>query len=403
MNKNILSLYEIAQKPSRTIIGLMSGTSLDGLDVALCEITGSGQNTKVTLMEFETLPYTEQTKEAIRKVFAKKQIDFPYLAILNEQIGLWHANLILDCLKKWNRAPNTVDLIASHGQTVMHSPSHLHQIENGPNATLQIGDGDHIAVQTGIITLSDFRQKHVAAGGEGAPLAVYGDYFLFGTSTENRIMLNLGGIGNFTFLPQNQNPEQVFVTDTGTGNTLIDAWVKRCFPGLDFDQDAQLAQKGTVNILLLEALKNHPFFESPFPKSTGPELFNIQYVQEALSKSQTQQLAAEDVLATLTRFSAETAAEAIEYCINQQHDSNEKYTVYVSGGGMHNPLMMQHLASLLPSIAFQKTDDLGINGDAKEAILFAILANETLVGGTTNFGNKQGVPSVSMGKISFPD
>lgn len=403
MNKNILSLYEIAQKPIRTIIGLMSGTSLDGLDVALCEITGSGQNTKVSLMEFETLPYTEQTKEAIRKVFAKKQIDFPYLAILNEQIGLWHANLVLDCLKKWNRAPNTVDLIASHGQTVMHSPCHLHQIENSPNATLQIGDGDHIAVQTGIITLSDFRQKHVAAGGEGAPLAVYGDYFLFGTSTENRIMLNLGGIGNFTFLPQNQNPEQVFVTDTGTGNTLIDAWVKRCFPGLDFDQDAQLAQKGTVNILLLEALKNHPFFESPFPKSTGPELFNIQYVQEALSKSQTQQLAAEDVLATLTRFSAETAAEAIEYCINQQHDSNEKYTVYVSGGGMHNPLMMQHLASLLPSIAFQKTDDLGINGDAKEAILFAILANETLVGGTTNFGNKQGVPSVSMGKISFPD
>lgn len=403
MNKNILSLYEIAQKPSRIIIGLMSGTSLDGLDVALCEITGSGQNTKVTLKEFETLPYAESTKEAIRKVFAKKQIDFPYLAILNEQLGFWHAKLILDCLKKWKIASNTVDLIASHGQTVMHMPSHLHQNENGPNATLQIGDGDHIAVQTGIITLSDFRQKHVAAGGEGAPLAVYGDYFLFGTSTENRIMLNLGGIGNFTFLPQNQNPEQVFVTDTGTGNTLIDAWVKRCFPDLDFDKDAQLAQKGTVSILLLEALKNHPFFKSPFPKSIGPELFNIQYVLDALSKSQTQQLAVEDVLATLTRFSAETVAEAIQFCINQQYDSNEKYTVYVSGGGMHNPLLMKHLASLLPSIAFQKTDDLGINGDAKEAILFAILANETLVGGTTNFGNKQGVPSVSMGKISFPD
>lgn len=403
MNKNIQSLYEIAQKPSRKIIGLMSGTSLDGLDIALCEISGAGKTTQVHLSHFETVSYTENIKDEIRKVFAKKNIDFQHLALLNEWIGLLHAKLILDCLKKWKIAPSEVDLIASHGQTVMHLPKILHQLENFPNATLQIGDGDHIAVHTGIITVSDFRQKHVAAGGEGAPLAVYGDYFLFGSPDENRIMLNLGGIGNFTFLPKNQNPEQVFVTDTGTGNTLIDAWVKLHFPEMDFDNEAQLARKGTVNLPLLNALKNHPFFESLFPKSTGPELFNVEYVKNALGESQTQNLSVEDVLATLTRFSAETAAEAIQFIINKNEKLDEKYTVYVSGGGMHNPLLMENLAALLPSIPFKKTNDLGINGDAKEAILFAILANETLAGGTTNFGNKEGVPSVTMGKISFPD
>jgi anhydro-N-acetylmuramic acid kinase len=165
--------------------------------------------------------------------------------LLNEWIGNLHANMVLDCLNEWNLTPEKVDLIASHGQTVMHAPKVLHQQMQFPNATLQIGDGDHIAVRTGIITVSDFRQKHVAAGGEGAPLAVYGDYYLFSSETENRIMLNLGGIGNFTYLPKNKNPEQVFVTDTGTGNTLIDAFVQLHFPEMSYDKDAEIARKGT--------------------------------------------------------------------------------------------------------------------------------------------------------------
>lgn len=402
MNTNIESLYRIAQKPTRTIIGLMSGTSLDGLDVTLCEISGASKSTVVQLKKFKTIPYSEAIKAEIRKVFAKKTIDFQHLALLNEWIGILHANLVLDCLKEWNIAPAEVDLIASHGQTVMHAPKILHQQVQFPNATLQIGDGDHIAVRTGIITISDFRQKHVAAGGEGAPLAIYGDYYLFGSEKENRIMLNIGGVGNFTFLPKNQNPEHVFVTDTGTGNTLIDSFVKLHFPEMSYDKDAQIARKGTINAELLQALKDNSFFKEPFPKTTGPELFNLDYIQSAMTESQTQHLPVEDVVATLTRFSAETAAEAILYAIQNSEATTDTITVYVSGGGIHNPLLMEYLNDLLPC-SFKNTNDLGISADAKEAILFAVLANETVAGGTTHFGTKKGIPSVTMGKISFPN
>jgi len=401
MNKNIESLYQLAKKPTRTIVGLMSGTSLDGLDVALCKISGSGTNTVVQLKEFTTIPYSETVKNEIRKVFAKKTIDFQHLALLNEWIGLLHADIVLDCLQQWNCKASEVDLIASHGQTVMHTPKSLHQQTEFPNATLQIGDGDHIAVRTGIITVSDFRQKHLAAGGEGAPLAVYGDYFLFGNENENRIMLNIGGIGNFTYLPKNQDPELVFVTDTGTGNTLIDAFTKLHYPELSYDKEAQIAQKGQINLRLLEVLKDHPFFKGPYPKTTGPELFNLDYVQKAIVESKTQELSVEDILATLTRFSAETIAEAILFVL-KQNEAAEDSTVYVSGGGLHNPLLMSYLKELLPC-TIKSTSELGISADAKEAILFAILANETVAGGNTNFGSVKGIPSVNMGKISFPD
>ncbi len=401
MNPNIESLYQLAKKPTRTIIGLMSGTSLDGLDIALCEISGAAKNTTVSLKEFQTISYSDDIKHEIRNVFAKKNIDFHHLALLNEWIGILHANMINDCLKKWKISSSEIDLIASHGQTVMHLPKILHQQSKFTNATLQIGDGDHIAVHTGIITISDFRQKHLAAGGEGAPLAVYGDYFIFGNTEENRIMLNLGGIGNFTFLPKDQNPELVFVTDTGTGNTLIDAFVQHHFPELSFDKDAEIARKGKVNQALLFALKDHTFFKEPYPKTTGPELFNLDYIYEAMQQSKTPQIDIEDVVATLTRFSAETAAEAILDAVSKSESKTDDYIIYFSGGGAHNPLLMEYLKELLP-YSFKNTDGLGITGDAKEAILFAVLANETVSGCPTNFGSKKGIPSITMGKISFP-
>ena len=401
MNKNIQSLYQIAQKPSRKIIGLMSGTSMDGLDVAFCEISGAGENTKVKLLHFDTVDYSEEIKIEIRKVFAKQTIDFQHLALLNEWIGIIHANMILECLERWNISTEEVDLVASHGQTVMHAPKILHQQEKFPNATLQIGDGDHIAVKTGIITLSDFRQKHLAAGGEGAPLAVYGDYFIFGKKGENRIMLNMGGIANFTYLPATMNPEEVFVTDTGTGNTLIDAFTRQYFPEKAYDKDAEIAQQGAVNQFLLDELKSDNFFKTAFPKTTGPELFNVQYVKKAQAKSDTEQISVNDLLATLTRFSAETIAEAVNVTINNTSYNIKDFNVYMSGGGMHNPLLVSWLKELLPCNFF-KTNDLGISGDAKEAVLFAILANETVSGGDSDFGSRRGIPSVSMGKISFP-
>ena len=401
MNKNLKNLYQIAQKPSRKIIGLMSGTSMDGLDVALCEISGAGESTKVKLLNFDTVDYSEEIKTEIRKVFAKQTIDFQHLALLNEWIGVLHADMILACLKRWNIATDEVDLVASHGQTVMHAPKILHQQEKFPNATLQIGDGDHIAVKTGIITLSDFRQKHLAAGGEGAPLAVYGDYFIFGKKGENRIMLNMGGIANFTYLPTTMNPEEVFVTDTGTGNTLIDAFIRHYFPEKAYDKDAEIARQGAVNQLLLNELKSDNFFKTAFPKTTGPELFSIEYVKKAQAKSNTEHISVNDLLATLTRFSAETIAEAVNFTINNTSYNIKDFNVYMSGGGMHNPLLVSWLKELLPC-NFLSTNDLGISGDAKEAVLFAILANETVSGGESDFGSRRGIPSVSMGKISFP-
>jgi anhydro-N-acetylmuramic acid kinase len=401
MNKNLQNLYQIAQKPSRKIIGLMSGTSMDGLDVALCEISGAGESTEVKLLNFDTVDYSDEIKTEIRKVFAKQTIDFQHLALLNEWIGVLHANMILDCLNRWDIPTREVDLVASHGQTVMHAPKILHNQDKFPNATLQIGDGDHIAVKTGIITLSDFRQKHLAAGGEGAPLAVYGDYFIFGKKGENRIMLNMGGIANFTYLPATMNPEEVFVTDTGTGNTLIDAFTRHYFPEKAYDKDAEIARQGFVNQALLDELKSDDFFKGVFPKTTGPELFSIEYVKKAQVKSSTDDISVNDLLATLTRFSAETIAEAVNFTINNTAFSIQDFNIYMSGGGMHNPLLVAWLKKLLPC-NFLKTNDLGISGDAKEAVLFAILANETISGGESDFGSRRGIPSVSMGKISFP-
>ncbi|MBZ4034317.1 anhydro-N-acetylmuramic acid kinase [Flavobacterium sp. 17A] len=402
MNKNITALYNIAQKETRKILGLMSGTSLDGLDIALCDVSGSGENTDVKILEFETISYSENLKNEIRKVFAQRTIDFQHLALLNEWIGILHSDMINDCLKKWNISSSEVDLIASHGQTVLHAPKFLHQQEKFPNATLQIGDGDHIAVKTGIITLSDFRQKHVAAGGEGAPLAVYGDYLLFGKKGENRIMLNMGGIGNYTYLPASLNAEEVFVTDTGTANTLIDIFTKHYFPEKSYDKDAQIAQQGIVNQELLNQLKKDDFFQKSFPKSIGQELFNFDFVQSALVKLKLENISASDLLATLTRLSAETIAQAIYFTIENTLIPAEEFHIYMSGGGTNNPLLVKWLKELLPC-QFHTSDDLGILSDAKEAVLFALLANETVSGGDYNFGNSKGIPSVTMGKISFPD
>lgn len=401
MNKQVQRLYEIAGRRERRIIGLMSGTSLDGLDIALCRIQGSGPETQVEVTHFDTIPYTDDIKAEIRKVFAKKEIDFQHLCLLNPWIGRLHGHMVLNSLERWGIPPDQIDLIASHGQTVFHAPKALHQQDKFPNATLQIGDGDHVAVTTGIITLSDFRQKHTAMGGEGAPLAVYGDYFVFSAPAENRILLNMGGIANFTYLPATQDATEVFTTDTGPGNTLLDAFARR-FSDKPYDEDGRMAASGKVNTELLKALKKNSFFDQPFPKTTGPELFSLDYVRQAQQRSSTTSLSPEDLMATLTRFSAETIAETVLRVIKP----DETYHVYMSGGGMHNPVLTGAIRELLPNCTFGRTDDIGISGDAKEAVLFAVLANEAVAGGQTLFERddkkRAGVPSVTMGKISFP-
>ncbi len=398
MNPNIARLTKVAGKKSRLIIGLMSGTSLDGLDVALCRISGSGFSTKVDVLNFQSVPYTNEAQSRILEVFAKKQINFQSLCELNAYLGILHGDMILQNLKMWKITPDKIDIIASHGQTVFHSPKSITPKAN-INSTLQVGDGDHLAVKTGILTISDFRQKHIAKGGEGAPLAVYGDYLLFSRKGEDRIMLNLGGIGNFTYLPGTGNASKVFVTDTGPANTLLDQAVRRYRHDLSYDKDSILANRGKYHPKLLETLMQDSFFKLPFPKTIGPEVFNMDYVGKAQVDSGTEDLSLEDLLATLTRFSAETIAIAIKKVIKNK----KSFRLFLSGGGAHNPLMIQWVSELLPAVRFNKMDDLGISGDAKEAVLFAVLANEALAGGRLQFGNRSRIPSVSMGKISFPN
>jgi anhydro-N-acetylmuramic acid kinase len=411
MNSNIRNLYKISSKKTRTIIGLMSGTSLDGLDIALCSIAGSGLNTKVALKKFTTIPYDDEMRRRIQSVFARPNIEFKLLSELNAWLAIQHAAMINSTLKKWKIKPASVDAVASHGQTVFHAPM---AITPGVsvNSTLQIGDGDHMAVATGIITLSDFRQKHIAAGGEGAPLAVYGDYLLFSKKNEDRIMLNIGGIGNFTYLPGTLRSDKVFVTDTGPGNTMIDQAMRQYFPGKSFDKDGRVGLSGTVNPALLSALKGNAFFDLPFPKTTGPEQFNMHYLGAAQLQSGTTTIAVPDIIATLTRFSAETICEAIgkvnkgagRVATGTRRGGGyaEGTHIFFSGGGAHNPLMIRSIKELLPGCIFSTTNSLGIDGDAKEAVLFVVLANEALAGGKTTFGNRHKVPSVSMGKVSFP-
>lgn len=399
MNPHIEKLYQLSGRPHRIILGLMSGTSFDGLDLALCRISGSGPGTKVELLHFETVPFEPSFKEELKSVFSRRDADLEKVCLLNEAVAIRHAGIINACLQRWGWSSEQVDLVASHGQTIYHAPQLLHGKKDYPNATLQIGDGDHISVLTGIITLSDFRQKHIAAGGEGAPLAVYGDYLVFSKQGENRVMLNIGGIANFTFLPGDLDAARVFSTDTGPGNTLMDAVVQSHFPGEYFDAGAAHANKGKIQEGLLQQLLHHSFFNAPFPKTIGPELFNLHYLQEAMQAAGIASLPAEDLLATLCRFSAETIADAIK----KSFPDNTAYTIYTSGGGMHNPLLMQHLYALLPGIPFHTTSALQVNPDAKEAVLFAILANEAVAGGRIKFGEgRRGIPNVSMGKISFP-
>lgn len=398
MNSNIQHLYNIAGKPQRTIIGLMSGTSLDGLDIALCNISGSGIETKLELLQFDSIAYTNHFKKEVRSVFSKKEVNLEKLTLLNSWIALQHAGIINQCLRKWSINKDSVDLIASHGQSIYHAPASLHKLRDFGNATLQIGDGDHLAVATGVICISDFRQKNIAAGGEGAPLAGYGDYFLFRKQGEERVLLNIGGIANFTYLPGHEEGKMI-CTDTGPGNCIMDAYMQEQFPGKFYDENAAVANTGLVNIELLNELKSAAFFNINFPKTTGPELFNLAYLQNAKMKTGTINLPVADTMATLNKFTADTIAAAIGICVKEK----KGVKIFISGGGIHNPKLMDNLKIQLPGYIFNSTASTGINPDAKEAILFALLANECVAGNHLVFKNqaKQIIP-VSMGKISFP-
>jgi len=399
MNPSIRALYELAEKPQKHIIGLMSGTSLDGLDIALCRLEGQGEQTKVDLLKFETCDYSKDVKQRLKAISSKPQVSLEEVCLMHTWLGQFHGKLIGEALQSWEIQKEEIDCIASHGQTIYHAPRIQHQQADIPNTTLQIGDADHLATSTGILTISDFRQKHTSAGGEGAPMVSLADRILFTHEDEDRVLLNIGGIANFTWLPSKKNtPEKSVTTDTGTGNTLIDAAMQHYFSE-DFDKDSKKARSGKVNNELLDLLKEHEYFEKRFPKTTGPEVFNLRWINSILNESGLSVDKPEDLIATLTRLSAETIVDAIL----KVPVITKEAVIYVSGGGIHNPLLMEWIQELLAGYEIRNFNEIGFNPDAKEAVLFAVLANEMLSGKGFSVDTENGLKeNVNFGKISFP-
>lgn len=394
---NIHRLAGIANKPTRTIVGLMSGTSLDGLDIALCTLTGAGFDTKFEVLKFTTCPYPQNFRDDVLACFARRDADLQNLTLLHSTIASTHADLVRETLAEWGQAPENIDLLASHGQTIYHAPRSLHGQPGKPDATLQLGDGDHMAVRTGIITCSDFRQKHIAAGGEGAPLAAYGDILLFTHDDRSRILINIGGIANFTFLPARKSLKAAFSSDIGPGNTIMDALTREAFPTKTFDHDGHIAKAGRVHEGLLKRLLDDPFLHAGFPKTTGPERYALEAFKK-VSADIAPTLSTEDQMATLNLFTARSIADAVERLPKTSYTD-----IFLSGGGMHNPVLVKHLRGLIPALSVETTEVLGIDPDAKEALLFAVLANELVAGSAETLrGRLQNNPGITMGKISFP-
>ncbi len=381
MKANVQLLHEIATKPVRTIVGLMSGTSIDGLDIALCRFTGTGIESGAQVLKYSSVPYTTHDAAYIRQFATQESVRVEDLAIANAWLARLHARMINDTLASWKIDKKDVDLIASHGQTIRHAPKRIHNQADMPNATLQIGDGDHLAALTGILTIHDFRQKHVAQGGEGAPLAGYGDDLLYRSTTESRILLNIGGIGNITWLPTERTAD-ILTFDTGPGNTLIDAICRKHFDR-KWDEGGEIALTGAIDENLLSVLMQDPYFAAKPPKTTGPEYFSLDTIADRIPKN----IHPKDLLATLTAFTADSIAHAIK----TYTAADDSTVLYGSGGGIHNQALMSRLAKTLHPMKIARFEDIGGNPDAKEALLFAALANEQVAG-----------DFLSLGKISFP-
>lgn len=390
MKKWIRKLNSIAEQQERIILGLMSGTSMDGIDMALCRVHGASMSTKVDVMKHTSVPVDEEIQRAFYELAYKPDTTIGEVLRLHSRLSKIWCECIIDRLKKWNMTSSDIDLIGSHGQTLFHQPDS----DGIYNSTLQIVDGDILAQKLGLITVSDFRQKHIAAGYEGAPLAPLGELLLFSDSKEDRILLNLGGIANYTILKAGTNtPVVPFATDTGPANTLLDEAVKHLLPGRKYDENGRTASSGKVNRNLLNTLLDHPFFDRAFPKSTGQEDFHWKWVHKFLLETEPE-LQVHDLLATLTELTVVTVSDAIK-----KNLTGKEATVYVSGGGWKNNYLIKRLKAHLSGFEIQSSSGLGLDPEFKEAALFAVLANELIAG--EGWINREGERFV-LGKISLP-
>jgi anhydro-N-acetylmuramic acid kinase len=365
------------------VAGIMSGTSLDGIDTAIVDIRGS----KVETVAHATTAYTEATRRRILAV-SNNHCATAEISRLNFELGAHYARAVL-ALCRANRIPlDSLELAGCHGQTIYHEGK-------GPIPnTLQIGEASVIAEQLGIPVVSDFRTRDIAAGGQGAPLVPFVDLVLFASSKWNRAALNIGGIANVTILPRGVAPETVRAFDTGPGNMVIDQLVERMTGGANrFDRNGVIAARGRVNRSLLDDLLRDDYFAAPPPKTTGREQYGREFVDRLVSTG----LPFEDLISTASVFTAATIASAIQWFGQPTEE------VIASGGGTHNRHLMSQLSAFLPGCRVATSAEFGIDPDAKEAIAFAVLAYRTWRRQTGNLPSATGARHAAiLGKVTFP-
>jgi anhydro-N-acetylmuramic acid kinase len=388
------TLIALQKKRSKLIVGLISGTSADGIDAALVRVTGNGTSTRIEQIAFGSYPYPAGLRALILNNSLPGTGSVELICELNILVAHFFADAVGKIARKARVARSDIDLIGSHGQTIHHLPKPKKLFGKSVRSGLQIGDPSTIAKLTGITTVGDFRTGDMAVGGQGAPLVPYFDYLMFRSKTKNRILLNLGGIANVTALPRNCSTGDVTAFDTGPANMVIDALMMECY-GKKFDRDGCVALSGSVSPELLSDLMTLPYFKQSPPKSTGREMFGAMVLPRILNFRA--KLKTEDMIATVTRWTACSVFDQYKRFISGGIKADE---VIVSGGGTHNRAMMKALQGYFKPAPVRKIESVGFSSDAKEAICFAILANETISEHPANIPSVTGARrAVVLGKI----
>lgn len=378
------------------VAGIMSGTSLNGIDVAVVKLSGRGWKLKVEPVAFAASPYPKAVRSALLAV-SNANCHTGEIARLNVLLAELYADATNTLCTQHSLK---LDLVGCHGQTIFHQGQAARYLGRKIAATLQIGDGCHLAERLGVPVISDFRQRDMAAGGHGAPLAPYFDYLLFRHPQRGRIALNLGGIGNLTAIPPGALPADVIAFDTGPGNMVIDQLVARhtarhTAGRLLYDRDALLGRQGHAHLELVDQFLKDRYYRRQPPKSAGREQYGAAFVERLMATG----LPMLDLIATATALTAATVAVQIDRFARPLMPIDD---LIVGGGGARNPLLMAYLEGFLPGTVFTTTADYGFGADAKEAIFFAVLAYERFYGRVNNLPAATGARRpVSMGKLSM--
>ena len=393
-------LLRLFNKEERLVIGLMSGTSADGIDAALVKISGEGIHTKAELIHFENFSYDEKTRNDIFRLFNVEECRADFLCHMNFLLGELFAKAAMDLTAKAGYNMDQIDLIGSHGQTVYHIPVPIIDSGYEVRSTLQIGESAVIAERTGVVTVSDFRVRDVAAGGQGAPLVPYTEFLLYRDVGKSIGLQNIGGIANITILPRNCSVDDVYAFDNGPGNMVIDEVVKRVTGGAKrFDNNGEMALNGKIDIELLNFLMDNKYFKVEPPKTCGREYFGSKFTDELMEKAALSGICNADLVATVTAFTAKAISESIRDFVIPKCSMDK---LVISGGGSYNSTLVDMIRNYLPCIEVITQEDMGLNSDAKEAVAFAVLANETINGNCNNVPGATGAKKkVIMGKISL--